>query len=65
MCGPFVSGAEQYSWALSRSSMNNSLHSVGFPRVAVYEPSAVIKAIYFLKGFNHSEFLKGKSRVNK
>lgn len=33
--------------------------------MAVYEPSALIRAIYFLMGFNHSEFLEGKSRVNK
>lgn len=44
--------AEQYFWALSKSSVNNNL-KCEIPWVAVYEPSAVIRAIYFLVGFNH------------
>lgn len=45
--------AEQYFWALSESSVNNNL-KCGISWVAVYEPSAVvIRAIYFLVGFNY------------
>lgn len=43
----------------------DSLNDVGVPWVAVYEPSAIIRAIYFLMGFDYPEFLKVKSRIIK